>query len=99
MTKASAQAKVRARKPRLRPGRRIVRAKKASLTVDERVLREVARDARRAGEALATVRGASVVDAVVMCSAAGRNDRVVTSDGDDLDRLKRHFPNVRLIRV
>lgn len=53
--------------------------------------------ARRAGEALAAVRGASVVDAVVMCSAAQRSDRVLTSDFDDLDRLRQHFPGVQLI--
>jgi predicted nucleic acid-binding protein len=55
--------------------------------------------ARRAGEALATVKGASVVDVVVMSSAAQRNDRVLTADLDDLQRLQRHFPNVRLVRV
>lgn len=55
--------------------------------------------ARRAGEALATAKGASVVDAVVMSSAAQRNDRVLTADLDDLRRLHRHFPGVRLVRL
>jgi predicted nucleic acid-binding protein len=55
--------------------------------------------ARRAGEALATAEGASVVDAVVMSSAAQRNDRVLTADLDDLRRLHRHFQGVRLVRL
>ena len=55
--------------------------------------------ARRAGEALATAKGASVVDAVVMASAAQRNDRVLTADLEDLRRLHRHFPGVRLVRL
>jgi len=55
--------------------------------------------ARRAGEALATAKGASVVDAVVMASAAQRNDRVLTADLADLRRLLRHFPGVRLVRL
>lgn len=41
----------------------------------------------------------SVVDAVVMSSAAQRNDRVLTADLDDLKRLHRHFPGVRLVRL
>jgi predicted nucleic acid-binding protein len=55
--------------------------------------------ARRAGEALATAKGASVVDAVVMSSAAQRNDHVLTADLDDLRRLQHLFPGVRLIRL
>jgi len=55
--------------------------------------------ARRAGEALATVNGTSVVDAVVMSSAAQRNDRVLTADLDDLKRRRHHFPGVRLVRL
>lgn len=55
--------------------------------------------ARRAGEALGSVKGASVVDAVVMCSAAQRRDRVLTSDFDDLDRLSAHVPGVRVVRL
>jgi predicted nucleic acid-binding protein len=55
--------------------------------------------ARLAGAALGAVRGAGVVDAIVMGSASKRGDRVLTSDFDDLDRLRRHFPNVRLLTV
>ncbi len=55
--------------------------------------------ARLAGEATAAVRGATVVDAIVMASAARRGDRVLTSDFDDLDRLRSYFPNVRLLAV
>lgn len=56
--------------------------------------------ARMAGEALATVgKGPSVIDAIVMASAARRGDRVVTGDYKDLDRLRRAFPGVRLVPV
>jgi hypothetical protein len=55
--------------------------------------------ARRAGEAIGAVEGATVVDAVVMASAAQRGDRVLTSDVDDLDRLRSFFPTVRLLRA
>lgn len=52
-----------------------------------------------AGEALAAVRGATVVDALVMASAAQRGDLVYTSDHRDLARLQRHFPTVRVLSV
>ena len=55
--------------------------------------------AKLAGEALATVRGATLVDAVVMASAASRGDIVYSSDVDDLERLRRVFPGVRILRV
>jgi hypothetical protein len=55
--------------------------------------------ARLAGEAIAAIRGASVVDAIVMSSAARRGDRVVTADFDDLERLRGFFPGVRLLVV
>jgi len=55
--------------------------------------------ARLAGEAIAAVRGATVVDSVVMASAARRGDHVLTSDFDDLDRLRAVFPAVRLLRI
>lgn len=55
--------------------------------------------AKIAGEAMAAVPGATAVDAIVMASAAQRGDAVLTSDVDDLDRLRRHFPEVRLIRA
>lgn len=47
--------------------------------------------AKAAGEALAAVRGATAVDATVMASAAGRGDRVFTSDAKDMQRLHAHF--------
>jgi hypothetical protein len=50
---------------------------------------------RAAGEALGAVRGANLVDAVVMASAALRGGGVVyTSDVEDLHKLQRHFPTV-----
>lgn len=55
--------------------------------------------ARLAGEALAAVRGATPIDAVVMASAAGRGDVVYTSDVDDLTKLQLHFPGVRVFHV
>ena len=38
-------------------------------------------------------------DAVVMASAASRGDRVLTSDFDDLERLRSYFPGVRLLQT
>jgi predicted nucleic acid-binding protein len=55
--------------------------------------------AKVAGEALAAVRGATLVDAVVMASAASRGDVVYSRDVEGLERFRRHFPNVRVIRV
>jgi predicted nucleic acid-binding protein len=55
--------------------------------------------ARSAGEALATLPTATVVDAIVMASAALRGDVVFTSDIRDLERLRQHFPAVRVLRV
>ena len=56
--------------------------------------------AEAAGLALATVgAGPSAADAIVMASAAQRNDVVYTSDFDDLSRLQAHFPGVRVLRV
>lgn len=52
-----------------------------------------------AGEALAAVRGATPIDAIVMASAAMRGDVVYTSDVDDLARLQKHFAAVRVLRV
>jgi hypothetical protein len=55
---------------------------------------------RAAGEALGAVKGASLADAVVMASAALRGGGIVySSDLDDLERLQRHFPTVRVLRV
>lgn len=53
--------------------------------------------AKLAGEALAKVRKATFVDAVVMASAAQRGDVVYTSDQGDLDRLWSHFTAVRRV--
>ena len=55
--------------------------------------------AKRAGEALASVRGATLVDAIVMASAATRGDVVFTSDVEDLERLRRYFPGVRVLGI
>lgn len=55
--------------------------------------------AAAAGEALATVRGVGVADAIVMASAARRGDVVYTSDFGDLQRLQRVFPMVRVLSV
>ena len=56
--------------------------------------------AQAAGEALAAVKSATAIDAVVMASAALRGDAAVyTSDVDDLEALRRHFPGVRVLAV
>jgi hypothetical protein len=55
--------------------------------------------AKTAGEALAAVPGATVVDAVVMASAASRGDVVYTSDFEDLGRLGDHFRSVKVLVV
>lgn len=55
--------------------------------------------ARAAGEALAVLPGATVVDAIVMASAAQRGDIVYTSDFADLQRLQARFPDVTLLAV
>jgi predicted nucleic acid-binding protein len=58
-----------------------------------------------AGVALASVpasrkgRKPSVVDAIVMASAASRGDVVYTSDVDDLESLNSFFPGVRVLSV
>jgi hypothetical protein len=55
--------------------------------------------ARIAGEALGSVKLASIVDAIVMASAALRGDVVYTGDLDDFAVLQRRFPGVRLLNV
>jgi hypothetical protein len=55
--------------------------------------------AKTAGEAVGAVKDAGAIDAIVMASAASRGDRVLTSDFDELDRLRSHFPAVRLLQV
>jgi predicted nucleic acid-binding protein len=55
--------------------------------------------AKLAGEALAAVRGATTVDAIVMASAALSGDVVYTSDVHDLQRLAQYFRGVRVLGV
>ena len=56
--------------------------------------------AKLAGEAMAAVTSATVVDAIVMASAASRGDPVYTSDVGDLARLRDgRFPTVRVLAV
>jgi predicted nucleic acid-binding protein len=57
------------------------------------------RIAKLAGEAMAAVPRATVIDAIVMASAAQRGDAVFTSDVDDLERLRTHFPQIRVFRT
>jgi predicted nucleic acid-binding protein len=72
---------------------------------NERILRSVdieqltAHLAKLAGEALKSVPQATAIDAIVMASAAQRGDVVYTSDFNDLERLRNHFPNVRVLRA
>jgi hypothetical protein len=55
---------------------------------------------RAAGEALAAVADATLVDAVVMASAALRGGGVVyTSDPADLARLGGHFGAVGIVEI
>jgi predicted nucleic acid-binding protein len=54
---------------------------------------------KAAGEAIAAVKGAGLVDAIVMASAASRGDIVYTSDVDDLTALQACFPEVRVLSV
>jgi predicted nucleic acid-binding protein len=55
--------------------------------------------AKLAGEALAALPRATVVDAIVMASASRRGDVVYTSDVDDLQSLRVFFPNVRVLHT
>jgi predicted nucleic acid-binding protein len=55
--------------------------------------------AKLAGEAIAATPKTTVVDAIVMASAAKRGDLVYTSDMQDLMRLQRFFPRVRVLHV
>lgn len=55
--------------------------------------------ARRAGEALGRVRGASAIDAVVVASAAARGDVVLTSDAGDLSPLAEHLAGVDVVAI
>ena len=53
--------------------------------------------AKIAGEARGAVPGATLVDAIVMASAASRGDVVYSSDVHDLERIRRVFPSVRIL--
>jgi predicted nucleic acid-binding protein len=55
--------------------------------------------ARLAGDALAAVPGAGTIDAFVMSTASLRGDIVLTSDIEDLEKLRRFFPGVRVLSV
>lgn len=55
--------------------------------------------AKSAGEALAAIPRATALDAIVMAFAASRGDAVFTSGLDDLERLRRHFPAVRVLAI
>ena len=55
--------------------------------------------AKVAGEALAAVKGATAIDALVMASAAQRGDLVFTSDVGDLEKLRSYFPEVRVLGI
>jgi predicted nucleic acid-binding protein len=55
--------------------------------------------AKRAGEALASIGGATLVDAIVMASAASRGDVVLSSDVGDLERLRAYFVGVKVLGV
>lgn len=53
--------------------------------------------AQIAGEAMGVVPGATLVDAIVVASAASRGDIIYSSDLHDLERLRRVFPSVRIL--
>ncbi len=55
--------------------------------------------AKIAGEALAAVKGATPIDAIVMASAAQRGDVVYTSDLSDLAKLTGYFRAVRVLGI
>lgn len=55
--------------------------------------------ARVAGEALARVKSAGVIDAIVMGSADRRGDFVLTGDAGDLRRLTSCFPRARVVAL
>jgi predicted nucleic acid-binding protein len=52
-----------------------------------------------AGEAIAAVAGATVVDAIVMALAARLGATVFTADVDHLEELRWFFPGVRVLSV
>jgi hypothetical protein len=52
-----------------------------------------------AGEAMTHVKRSTLADSVVMAAAARSGSVVLTSDFEDLDRLRAHFPEVRVLEV
>ncbi len=52
---------------------------------------------RAAGEALAAVAGATIIDAIVMSLAAQNDAPVYTSDVDDFEQLRQFYPGVRVL--
>jgi predicted nucleic acid-binding protein len=55
--------------------------------------------AKVAGEALAAIKGATPIDAIVMASAAQRGDVVYTADVSDLAGLAGYFRAVRVLGI
>jgi predicted nucleic acid-binding protein len=55
--------------------------------------------AKVAGEALAAIKGATPIDAIVMASAAQRGDVVYTTDVSDLANLTSYFQSVRVLSI
>jgi hypothetical protein len=55
--------------------------------------------AKVAGEALAAVKGATPIDAIVMASAAHRGDVVYTADVPDLAKLAGYFRAVSVLGI
>jgi predicted nucleic acid-binding protein len=53
--------------------------------------------AKAAGEAQARVARSTTLDAIVMAFAASRGDVVFTGDVHDFERLRSHFPSVRVL--
>jgi predicted nucleic acid-binding protein len=71
----------------------IRRAILASVDIEPLTLRL----AQIAGEAMGAVPGATLVDAIVMASAASRGDIIYSSDVHDIERIRRVFPSVRIL--
>jgi predicted nucleic acid-binding protein len=55
--------------------------------------------AKVAGEALAAIKGATPIDAIVMASAAQRGDVVYTAGVSDLAKLAGYFRAVRVLSI
>ena len=55
--------------------------------------------AKVAGEALAAIKGATPIDAIVMASAAQRGDVGYTTDVSDLAKLAGYFRVVRVLSI